>query len=78
MLTTCQLYLNNMLTVAIVKNNIVTNSKEVEINMKTEYDNLLESLEDIVGQMQMEKVTFEQALDTLKIITKYYENRQGE
>ena len=67
-----------MLTVAIVKNNIVTNSKEVEINMKTEYDNLLESLEDIVGQMQMEKVTFEQALDTLKIITKYYENRQGE
>lgn len=46
--------------------------------MKTEYDNLLESLEDIVGQMQMEKVTFEQALDTLKIITKYYENRQGE
>jgi exonuclease VII small subunit len=50
----------------------------MEINMKTEYNNLLESLEDIVGQMQMEKVTFEQALDTLKTITKYYENRQGE
>ena len=46
--------------------------------MKTEYNNLLESLEDIVGQMQMEKVTFEQALDALKTITRYYENRQGE
>jgi exonuclease VII small subunit len=50
----------------------------MEINMKTEYNNLLESLEDIVGQMQMEKVTFEQVLDTLKTITRYYENRQGE
>jgi len=50
----------------------------MEINMDTEYNNLLESLEDIVGQMQMEKLTFEQALNTLRYITKYYENRQGE
>jgi exonuclease VII small subunit len=50
----------------------------MEINMDTEYNNLLESLEDIVGQMQMEKLTFEQALNTLRTITKYYENRQGE
>ena len=46
--------------------------------MDIEYNNLLESLEDIVGQMQMEKLTFEQALNTLRTITKYYENRQGE
>ena len=46
--------------------------------MDKEYKKLLESLEDITGQMEMEKLTFEQALDTLKTITKYYENRQGE
>jgi len=50
----------------------------MEINVDKEYKKLLESLEDITGQMEMEKLTFEQALDTLKTITKYYENRQGE
>jgi hypothetical protein len=32
-------------------------------------------LEDITGQMQMEKITFEQACETLKSITKYYEEK---
>jgi exonuclease VII small subunit len=50
----------------------------MEINMDKEYAQLLESLEDITGQMQMEKLSLEQALETLSSVTKYYENRQGE
>ena len=46
--------------------------------MDKEYKKLLECLEDITGQMEMEKLTFEQALETLSSITKYYENRKEE
>ena len=67
-----------MLTVKIIEHNLVINSKGMEINMDKEYAQLLESLEDITGQMQMEKLSLEQALETLSSVTKYYENRQGE
>lgn len=46
--------------------------------MDKEYEKLLESLEDITGQMEMEKLSLEQALETLSSITKYYQNRKGE
>jgi len=47
--------------------------------MNKEYKKLLECLEDITGQMQMEKITFEEACETLKSITKYYEGeKKGE
>jgi len=46
--------------------------------MDKEYKKLLKSLEDITGQMEMEKLTFEQALETLRSITKYYEDRKGQ
>jgi|TARA_R110001632_G_scaffold13399_1_gene45944 hypothetical protein len=37
-----------------------------------EYDQLLECLEDLVGQMQSEKITFEQAKQGLKSLNQYY------
>ena len=37
-----------------------------------EYDYLLESLEDLVAQMQSEKVTFEQAKQCVKSLHLYY------
>ena len=37
-----------------------------------EYDHLLESLEDLVAQMQSEKVTFEQAKQCVKSLALYY------
>jgi|TARA_R110000764_G_scaffold190841_1_gene276097 hypothetical protein len=40
-----------------------------------DYNELLESLEDITNQMQMDKVTIKQVLETLKSLTKYYENK---
>ena len=49
----------------------------METNMNEEYKNLLESLEDITGQMQMEKLTFEQVLDTLRSIARYYDEKRG-
>jgi hypothetical protein len=40
-----------------------------------DYNELLESLEDITSQMQMDKVTIKQVLETLKSLTKYYEKK---
>ena len=37
-----------------------------------DYDQLLEDLEDLVGQMQMEKITFEQAKQCVKSLNQYY------
>mgnify|MGYP003655243034 FL=1 len=37
-----------------------------------EYDQLLECLEDLVGQMQSEKITFEQAKQGVKSLSQYY------
>ena len=38
-----------------------------------EYNQLLECLEDIVGQMQSEKITLEQAVEVIKRLHLYYE-----
>lgn len=35
---------------------------------------LLEDLEDLVGQLQMEKIDEEDAINTLKALVKYYDN----
>ena len=43
------------------------------IKEENEYDELLESLEDLVAQMQSEKVTFEQAQQCVKSLHLYYE-----
>jgi len=37
-----------------------------------EYDQLLECLEDLVGQMQSEKITLEQAKQGVKSLNQYY------
>jgi len=37
-----------------------------------EYDQLLECLEDLVGQMQSEKITLEQAVEGVKSLHLYY------
>ena len=37
-----------------------------------EYDKLLECLEDLVGQMQSEKITLEQAKQGVKSLNQYY------
>ena len=50
----------------------------METNMNQEYKHLLESLEDITGQMQMEKLTFKQVLDTLRSIARYYDEKRGQ
>ena len=42
------------------------------IKEENEYDELLESLEDLVAQMQSEKVTFEQAKQCVKSLHLYY------
>ena len=42
------------------------------IKEENEYDELLESLEDLVAQMQSEKVTFEQAKQCIKSLHLYY------
>ena len=42
------------------------------IKEENEYDHLLESLEDLVAQMQSEKVTLEQAKQCVKSLGLYY------
>jgi len=41
--------------------------------MIKEYNQLLECLEDLVGQMQSEKITLEQAVEGVKSLHLYYE-----
>lgn len=41
--------------------------------LKSKEEVLLESLEDIVGQLQMSKVSFDDVIKTLKQIVKFYE-----
>ena len=41
--------------------------------LKSKEEILLESLEDIVGQLQMSKVSFDDAIKTLKQIVNFYE-----
>ena len=46
--------------------------KEIKLEQVNEYDQLLECLEDLVGQMQSEKITLEQAKQGVKSLNQYY------
>tara|TARA_R100001377_G_scaffold76402_1_gene53289 strand:+ start:646 stop:828 length:183 start_codon:yes stop_codon:yes gene_type:complete len=42
------------------------------IDKANEYDQLLECLEDLVGQMQSEKLTLKQAIQSVENLNRYY------
>ena len=45
------------------------------IDKANEYDQLLECLEDLVGQMQSEKITLEQAIQGVRGLNQYYKSQ---